>query len=103
MLYSQEELRPAVLRALKTLVDSNVAISQGDFEKAPTTTITQEDAVNNLNFLRSQSGSWLAVLFNVFGSVDRDARGMVGDVITSWASIAGEEVRSSCRFCDDDP
>ncbi|KAJ2931221.1 hypothetical protein H1R20_g5799, partial [Candolleomyces eurysporus] len=91
VLYSQDELRPAILRALKTVVDSNLAISQGNFEKAPTTTITQEDAVSNLAFLRTQSESWLAVLFNVFGSVDRDARGMVGDVITSWASIAGEQ------------
>lgn len=32
------------------------------------------------------------MLFNVFGSVGRDARGMVGDVISAWASIAGDQV-----------
>lgn len=37
----------------------------------------------------------MAVLFNVFGSVNRDARGIVGDVISSWASIAGEQVSAT--------
>ncbi|KAF6760152.1 ribosomal RNA-processing protein 12 [Ephemerocybe angulata] len=91
VLYSQAELRPAILRALKVIVDSTKAIAEGDFEKCPTTTITVEDARVNLDFLRTQGESWLAVLFNVFGSVDKNARGMVGDVITSWASVCGEQ------------
>jgi len=91
VLYSQAELRPAILRALKVIVDANQSIAAGNFEKCPTTTLTPSDAQANLGFLRTQAESWLAVLFNVFGSVDRDSRGMVGDVITSWASVCGEE------------
>ncbi|KAJ3537295.1 hypothetical protein NMY22_g5649 [Coprinellus aureogranulatus] len=91
VLYSQGDLRPAILRALKIIVDSNKAIAEGNFDKCPTATISTEDAKGNLEYLRTQGESWLAVLFNVFGSVDRDSRGMVGEVVTSWASVCGEQ------------
>lgn len=55
--------------------------------------LTQQEAQENMDVLRSQAESWLAVLFNVYSSVGRDSRGMVGDVINSWVSIAGEQVR----------
>jgi len=58
-----------------------------------TNLLTQQEAQENMGVLQSQVESWLAVLFNVYGSVGRDSRGMVGDVINSWASIAGEQVR----------
>lgn len=67
------------------LVDSNVSPSLTD-------AISPEDAARNVAFLRTQAESWLAVFFNVFGSVGRDGRGMVGDVISAWAAIAGEQV-----------
>ena len=86
LLYSQPELRPSVLKALKVIVDSSVSPS--------TDAISPESAAQNVAFLRTQAESWLAVLFNVFGSVGRDGRGMVGDVISVWAAIAGEQVRS---------
>jgi ribosomal RNA-processing protein 12 len=98
LLYSQPELRPSVLKALKIIVDSNVALaSPEESETMPSqyaSGITREDAAQNVAFLRSQAESWLSVLFNVFGSVGRDGRGMVGDVISAWAAIAGTEVRS---------
>lgn len=101
ILYTQVELRPFVLRALNVIVDSNVAIASQDpslLEKLPSVvradSITQEQAAKNVDFLRSQAESWLAVLFNVFGSVDRDVRGVVGEVITAWLGIAGYTVRS---------
>jgi len=68
------------------MVDSNVSPSLTD-------SISSEAAAQNIAFLRTQAESWLAVFFNVFGSVGRDGRGMVGDVISAWAAIAGEEVR----------
>lgn len=58
--------------------------------------ISADEAAQNVTFLRSQAESWLAVLFNVFGSVNRDSRGMVGDVISVWAGIAGDQVWRSC-------
>jgi ribosomal RNA-processing protein 12 len=100
ILYTQVELRSFVLRALKILVDSNVAIASQDqvlLEKLPASvradSISPEQAVKNVDFLRSQAESWLAVLFNVFGSVDRESRGMVGEVISAWLGIAGDTVR----------
>ena len=100
ILYSQVELRSFVLRALNILVDSNVAIASQDptlLEKLPSAvradTISQEHAAENVDFLRSQTDSWLAVLFNVFGSVDRENRRMVGEVITAWLGVAGDTVR----------
>jgi ribosomal RNA-processing protein 12 len=99
ILYTQVELRPFVLRALDVLVDSNVAIASQDsnlLEKLPSAvradSISQEQAAKNVDFLRSQAESWLAVLFNVFGSVGREARGMVGEVITAWLGIAKDTV-----------
>ncbi len=100
ILYTQVELRSFVLRALRVLVDSNVAIASQDLtllEKLPSAvradTISQDQAAKNIDFLRSQAESWLAVLFNVFGSVDRETRGMVGEVVTAWLGIAGDTVR----------
>ncbi|KAJ7683246.1 armadillo-type protein [Mycena rosella] len=93
LLYGQPELRPAVLRALKIMVDSNVAVASGAVDPAPNNpnSLSPAEATLNIVHLRAQAESWLAVLFNVFGSVGRDSRGIVGDVITAWAAIAGEQ------------
>ncbi|KAH8119547.1 NUC173-domain-containing protein [Phellopilus nigrolimitatus] len=98
LLYSQPELRPPVLRALKVVVDSN---AKGE---STTNTDTEPDALSeneiaqNRVFLRAQSESWFAVLFNLFGSVGRDGQGIVGEVISTWASIANEkEMTKTCR------
>ena len=88
LLYTQPELRPSVLKALKVIVDSNVNPSLTD-------AISPEDIEKNVAFLRTQAESWLAVFFNVFSNVGRDARGVVGDVISSWAAIAGDVVSCS--------
>lgn len=100
ILYTQVELRSFVLRALSVLVNSNAAIASQDpslLGKLPLAvrmdSISQDLAAKNVDFLRNQAESWLAVLFNVFGSVGREAQGMVGEVITAWMGIAGEAVR----------
>ena len=100
ILYTQVGLRPFVLRALGVLVDSNVATASQDpnlLEKLPSAvradSISQEQATKNVDFLRSQAESWLAVLFNVFGTVDQEGRGMVGEVVTAWLGIATDTVR----------
>ncbi|KAI0674870.1 NUC173-domain-containing protein [Trametes maxima] len=95
LLYSQADLRPAVLRALKVMVDSNVTLASGGPEriaKLPATVradaISEKEAQENVAFLRTQAESWLAVLFNVFSSVGRDNQGTVGDVVSAWIAIA---------------
>lgn len=81
------------------MVDSNVALTLSKEEPPNAETITPAKAAENVAFLRTQAESWLAVFFNVFGSINRDGRGMVGDVISTWAAIAGEQVRDQllCR------
>ncbi|KAL1743842.1 armadillo-type protein [Schizophyllum fasciatum] len=90
LLYTQSELRPSILRALKTLVESNVSRAASEDASYDPSAISHEAAQANVAFLRTQAASWLAVLFNVFGSVQPDSRGMIGDCITAWASIAPE-------------
>lgn len=96
LLYSQPELRPPVLRGLKALIESNKIIaSQVDIDMGESSrcdnAITPEQASQNLTFLKTQVESWFAVFFNIFGSVDRDNRGMVGDVIGIWAGLAEKQ------------
>src|SRR6266404_6905580 len=105
ILYTQVELRSFVLRALRILVNSNVAFASQDpilLDKLPPGVradgIHQKEAVKNVEFLRNQAESWLAVLFNAFGSVNREDRGMVGEVIAAWISIAGDTVLSSLFY-----
>ena len=96
LLYGQPELRPAILKALKVMVDVNLTVSEASLEDiVPPEGLTQQEAQENLEFLRTQSESWLAVLFNVYGSVARDFRGMIGEVVSSWVAIAGEQVHTS--------
>jgi len=76
------------------MVDSNVNLAVStDGSVTSSDTITDAEARSNIAYLRTQAESWLVVLFNIFGSVTRDGQAMVGDVIKSWASIAGEDVR----------
>jgi ribosomal RNA-processing protein 12 len=95
LVYSQQELRPAILKALKTMVDSNVSLASEDNENEKLSRIehiSRTAAQENVSFLRTQADSWLAVLFNVFGTVDREDRGKIGDVIRVWAGVAKQEV-----------
>lgn len=73
-------------------MDSNITIITEQKNIRPN--ITLLEAQENIEFLRTQVESWLAVLFNVYGSVARDSRTIVGDVINSWMSIASEKVDS---------
>lgn len=95
LIYNQEELRPAILKALKAMVDSNVVLASEDNEYEGSSRIqhiSRTAALDNVSFLKTQADSWLAVLFNVFGTADRCGRGKIGDVIKVWAGIAKPEV-----------
>ncbi|EPQ57690.1 hypothetical protein GLOTRDRAFT_37808 [Gloeophyllum trabeum ATCC 11539] len=94
VLYTQPELRAAVLRALKVIIDSNVALAteRGSEarQKLPASVdadrIPPEDAQANVAYLKTQVESWLAVLFNLFSTADD--RNSVGEVIAAWAALA---------------
>jgi ribosomal RNA-processing protein 12 len=81
------------------MVESNVAYASGDEnqlnrlpEAARDIPISRETAIANVAFLRTQVESWLAVLFNVFSSVEKNAQGIVADVVGAWVSIADSKV-----------
>lgn len=61
--------------------------------------VDQQDAAQSVAYLKGFAGEMLAVLFNVFSSVAREQRGMVGDVIGQWLSIMTEKV-GSCTLDD---
>jgi hypothetical protein len=63
--------------------------------------ISEEEARKNIEYLNKQAKSWLAVLFNVFTGMEKDSRGMVGEVISAWAGIADEPVSSWIFFAND--
>ncbi|KAF4621075.1 hypothetical protein D9613_000384 [Agrocybe pediades] len=93
LLYGQPELRSSILKALKIMVESNLVLAEASEDEMAdaTTPITQQQAKDNIAFLKTQVESWLAVLFNVYGSVGRDSRGLIGEVIVAWASIAASQ------------
>jgi hypothetical protein len=106
LVYSQAELRAPILKALKIMIDSNVLLASRDesqMSKLPASVledpISPSEAEENLNYLKTQVESWLAVLFNVFGVTDRDRRGPIGDVISAWTGIADVEVCSRLISC----
>jgi len=56
---------------------------------------TREQAKENITYLNDQAKSWLAVLFNVFTSMEKESRAMVGSVISVWAGISSEPVSTT--------
>lgn len=76
------------------MVDSNLLLVQTPEKELASlsTPLSRQEAQENIAFLRTQVESWLAVLFNVYGSVGRDSRSLIGEVINSWTSIAGTQV-----------
>lgn len=79
------------------MVESNGSMAlqgDGNEESSQAGHISREAAQENLAFLETQADSWLAALFNVFGTADLEDRGRIGDVISAWANIAKPEVGS---------
>ncbi|KAL4078409.1 armadillo-type protein [Scleroderma yunnanense] len=95
LLYNHPDHRLSVLRGLKVLVESNLAVASSMDSEVDHLTVkgsaTPEEAAQNVAFLKTQVESWFAVFFNVFSSVDSDGRGAVGDVIGVWANLAGNQ------------
>ncbi|KAG8934740.1 hypothetical protein FRC02_009321 [Tulasnella sp. 418] len=91
LLYSHPSLRPPILRAFQALLRSTTSLASSatpSAEMSQSFGIDKAQAQKHLAFIKSIAGNMLSVLFNVFGSVPSDGRGMVGDVISGWLSIA---------------
>ncbi|TIB12132.1 hypothetical protein E3P92_02685 [Wallemia ichthyophaga] len=95
VLYSQPQLRSFVLKGLRNLIEKNVSLqkSQGPTEelKKAFNGMGQEEATVNINYLKTIAPNLLSVLFDLFGTVSRESRGMVGEVIADYLTIASEK------------
>jgi len=85
-MYANHTLRPPTLRVLRNVVEPQTQVqNQGEENESE-----KEESKENLRYLRGQAKNWLAVLFNVFASVERGERAQVGEVVGVWAGVAGE-------------
>lgn len=89
LLYSNVDLRVTICHALRLLVESNLAYSQGALADD---LLTQEEmpisqAQQNLEYLSSKASNLLSVLFNVFSSTLPDSRGFVLETIDTYLQI----------------
>jgi len=83
-MYANPTLRPPILRALRNVVESQTQVQNWGEENES----EKEESKKNLKYLRGQAKNWLAVLFNVFASVERGSV-QGGEVIGVWAGVAG--------------
>jgi NUC173 domain len=88
-LYAHPALRPPILRALRNAVEAQTQAQIQGENNENVDESKNEERKKNLRYLRGQAKNWLAVLFNVFASVDRGERAQVGEVIGIWAGVAG--------------
>ncbi|TIB75691.1 NUC173-domain-containing protein [Wallemia mellicola] len=95
VLYSQPVLRPSVLRGLRNLVEKNLTLcrSAGPVDEIRKTFngLDQNEAKLNVEYLTTIAANLLSVLFDLFGTVNRDSRGMIGEVIADYLVIASEK------------
>lgn len=89
LLYLNVDVRVNVCHALRLLVESNLAYSQGALsdDKLMTQEFSLADASSNIEFLSSKAANILSVLFNVFSSTMPDARGYVLETIDTYLQI----------------
>ncbi|KAG8802920.1 hypothetical protein FRC17_006313, partial [Serendipita sp. 399] len=93
VLYQEPGLRAPILRGLKSIVECNTLVlhsTESETRKLNPVCYSVDEARDNIAHLNKQAKSWLAVLFNVFTTVEKESRAVVGDVISVWASIANE-------------
>lgn len=95
LLYTQPTLRTSILQGLRTLLQINLTLSQSSAPPeslAESFGISQDQAGENVEFLRGVSGNMISVLFNVFSSVPSEERGLVGEVVKLWMGILPQTV-----------
>lgn len=89
LLYSKVDLRVTVCHALRLLVESNLAYSQGAL--SDDLMIQEEfpisESEKNLAYLSTKASNVLSVLFNVFSSTMPESRGFVLETIDTFLQI----------------
>lgn len=93
LMYAKVELRNPICHALRLLVESNLAYSEGALEDD---LLMQEEfplteSRKNLEYLATKSSNILSVLFNVFTSTVPESRGFILDTIDTYLQIIPKE------------
>ncbi len=94
LLYKQTELRLDVCRALKTLIESNQAMSTIAAEEEDfllQARVSKETAAKNLTYLGQYAGNMLAVLFNVYTQTLPQSRGPILQTVNAFLSITPKQ------------
>ncbi|KAK3186628.1 pre-rRNA processing protein [Lecanicillium sp. MT-2017a] len=94
LLYKQVDLRLDVCRALKTLIESNQAIStiqDGEEDFLLQSRVSQETAGKNLTYLGQFAANMLAVLFNVYTQTLPQSRGPILQTVNAFLSITPKQ------------
>ncbi|TQV91692.1 90S preribosome component RRP12 [Cordyceps javanica] len=94
LLYKQTELRLDVCRALKTMIESNQAIStitdeEDDFLLQAR--VNKDTAASNLIYLGQYAANMLAVLFNVYTQTLPQSRGPILQTVNAFLSITPKQ------------
>ncbi len=91
LLYQQIDLRLDVCRALKTVVDSNQAIASIEEQEKEDlvlqSRVSRAQAEENLAYLGTLAGNFLAVLFNVYSETLPHSRGPILQTINAFLGI----------------
>ncbi|KAG8861736.1 hypothetical protein FRB96_002694 [Tulasnella sp. 330] len=91
LLYTQLNLRPAILRGLTTLFQTTKALASSSTpseQMVLTFGVDRGRAQKNLAMTKSMAGDLLSVLFNVFSGMQSDSRAMVSEPIAACLAVA---------------
>lgn len=103
LLYQKVELRLDICKGLKALVESNQAIASIEEEDdlILQSRVPKQQARENLEYLGSFAGNFLAVLFNVYGQTLPHSRGSILQTINAYLSTtpSAELMETFDRVC----
>ncbi|POS77504.1 hypothetical protein DHEL01_v204111 [Diaporthe helianthi] len=104
LLYQKVDLRLDICKGLRALVESNQAIASIEEEEEDLilqSRVTKQQARENLEYLGTLAGNFLAVLFNVYGQTLPNSRGSILQTINAYLSItpAAELMETFDRVC----
>lgn len=89
LMYARVELRVPICHALRLLVESNIAYSEGAVadDLLIQEQISIESSKKHLEYLSTKASNMLSVLFNVFSSTVPESRGFILETINSYLQI----------------
>ncbi|GAA5992112.1 hypothetical protein JCM10908_001772 [Rhodotorula pacifica] len=90
VVYTQATLRPAVFKALQTLLETTLSLANSASPPEllqEQFSLTPQDGQRSLDHLRTLAQTILSVAFNVYGKTSRGEGGFVLETVSSWVAI----------------